>query len=890
MTDPNADNSDTNSELYIRDFCGKSIKLITNYYYYNYYNQKDFNYKISDKEKTLLNIIEGKGNFMNYLISILPFIIFIIFGIVYLFAFISFWFSICCPIDCCKKNKIICKKKIFLILFHCFSIVIIIFGILTMLYINLLKMDIHGMVCSLNLLIYNIKNGQGLIKKKEFEKPLWLNLNELENLIEQASTPLLNLDSPCDQFITHYSYPAPSTLRNINEKKRKISFSDNFESIFQLSEISHQINDFENKLNLIYSTYKESILYYNGVAGNGIKPLYIKNLGPISNRTTYLGKIYSEFNNNIVYSAKNYFKIIYGYCSMFSNIDSSSYTSSLGDVSGFTLSLKNSLDNISKSIINKISKYIDDYENILFMIYEIFLILFLFLIVLINIVFFFYIKNNYKITRKCIIIFWVIVNFLIVILFILSSVFGIFSYVFNDVGDILDYLFSNENLISESPSLIGDDISAVKNCLTPNGDLLNEYLGDDAEDAKEIIELFNAFYNLKYKISNESSLYSSSEKNSRNTLFTMNNFLSELDDFNEDIVLTTNLNNNGNYAVENKFNELNKYTYAGTGTYQDTTCSKYFDYWVSTFNRCPSSIENQCKLLGSTYNYNDACAIQNADYPTVQAAAFQLIEELKNYKNENSILITQIKKEITPLTPAETNNLETLYKKLITLMKKSLEDSIPIIDIVYNVFYKYINNDPIENPDNYEDPKVNIFSFLNCSSFGRDLNITIFIIKQKLTHNFLNVSILNYIMNFITIFISILVVFILNLYKNEEEDENKKNDKNEKNVLINNEEIKNNVIYKDIYSEKENSLNKSNNKLKIDNSNHENNDNKNIFLMNKIDNNNLMNIVSNPVNVEINKNNDYSKNNNNYLGKISENSKENEYLKENQNYKYDDSF
>ena len=60
--------------------------------------------------------------------------------------------------------------------------------------------------------------------------------------------------------------------------------------------------------------------------------------------------------------------------------------------------------------------------------------------------------------------------------------------------------------------------------------------------------------------------------------------------------------------------------------------------------------------------------------------------------------------------------------------------------------------------------------------------------------------------------------------------------------------------------------------------------------MNKIDNNNLMNIVSNPVNVEINKNNDYSKNNNNYLGKISENSKENEYLKENQNYKYDDSF
>ena len=887
MTDPTAVSSATNpddlsSELYIRDFCGKSIKLITNYYYYNYYNQKDFNYKISYKEKTLLKIIEGKGNFMNYLISILPFIVFIIFGIIYLFAFISFWFCICCPIDCCKKNKIICKKKIFLILFHCFSIVIIIFGILTMLYINLLKMDIHGMVCSLNLLIYNIKNGQGLIKKKEFEKPLWLNLDDLADLIVQASTPITDLSAPCTNFFDDYKNPGISTLRNINEKKRKISFSDNFDSILETSKIYNEIINFENKLELIYSKYKNNFVYYDLAEKNGVKPLYIKNLGPISNRTTYLGKISSEFNNNFVYSAKNYFKIIYGYCSIFATIDSSSYTSSLGDVSDFTTSLKNSLDSISKSIINKISKYIDDYENILFMIYEIFLILFLFLIVLINIVFFFYIRNNYKITRKCIIIFWVIVNFLIVILFIISSVFGIFSYVFNDVGDILDFLFSNENLISESPSLIGNDISAVKNCLTPNGDLLNEYLGDgdNAENAQKIIELFNAFYNLKYKVSNESSLYSSSEKNSRNTLFTMNNFLSELDEFNEDIVLTTNLNNNGNNAVENKFNELNKYTYAGTGTYQNTSCPKlYFDYWVSTFNRCPSSLENKCKLLGPPPNYNDACPIQNTDYSSVYAAASEIIGELTNYTNNNSNLITDIKNEFT--------SLKTDYDILLALMKKSLEDSIAIIDIVYTVFYKYINNDPIENPDNYEDPNVNIFSFLNCSSFGRDLNITIFIIKQKLTNNFLNVSIINYIMNFITIFISILVVFILNLYKNEEVDENEKND-NEKNVL------KNNVIYKDIYSEKENSLNKSNNKLKIDNSNREDNNN-NKFLMNKIDNNNLMNIASNPINVAINKSNEYSKNNINYLDKISENSKENEYLKENQifnnnNNNNDDSF
>ena len=879
-------NVDVNTELYIRDFCGKSINLITNYYYYNYYNQKDFNYEVSFKEKTLLDIIEGRGNFMNYIISILPFLIFIIFGIVYIFAFISFWFCICCPIDCCKKNKIICKKKIFLILFHCFSIIIVILGILTIIYINLLKMDIHGMVCSLNLLIYDIKNGQGLIKKKEFDKPLWLSLDDLADLLtNHALSPLNSLVVPCNEFNHENEGPLTTTLRNINEKKRKISLVDNFDSIFTTSKIFLIIKKFEDELDKIYNNNKDKFLFYDNADENTkTTPLYITNLGRKENRSTYLGKIYIEFNNNFVYSAQNYFKIIYGYCSILSRLDIDSYNSSLGSVSSFTNSLKDSLDSINKSIINKISKYINDYENILFMIYDIFLILFLFLIILINIVFFFYIKNNYKITRKCIIIFWVIINFLIVILFIISSIFGIFSYVFNDVGDILDFLFSNENLSSDSPSLVGNEISAVKQCLTPNGDVFNEFLGDNAERVQEIIDLFNTFYNLKYKISNESNLYSSSTQNSKNTLFNLKNFNSALDEYNNDIVLTTNLNNNGNNNVENKFNELNKYTYAGPGTYQDTNCPNlYYEYWVSTFSRCPSTLENHCKLLINTPPiYNDAsCSTK------INSAAQSLIQQLNNYKVENTQLINDIKNN--PIN--STKNLESIYNESLSYMKNSLEKSIEIIDIVYNVFYKYINNDPIENPDNYENPKVNVFSFLNCSSLGRDLNITIFIIKKKLTNSFLNVTIINYIMNFVTIFISILVVFILNLYKI---DENKKIDISEKNILINNEEIRNKVIYKNEYSEKnEDSFNKinnfENNKLKIDNSNYEDNNNKNNnnnrLLMNKVDNNNLTNVVSNPINVQINKNDDLLKNsnNNNYLDKISEKSKENEYLKENQN-------
>ena len=221
-------------------------------------------------------------------------------------------------------------------------------------------------------------------------------------------------------------------------------------------------------------------------------------------------------------------------------------------------------------------------------------------------------------------------------------------------------------------------------------------------------------------------------------------------------------------------------------------------------------------------------------------------------------------------------------------MHDALKDSLVVVDLVFNVFHDYIDNDPIENPENYENPKVDIFSFLNCSSIGRDLNVTIYVIKEKLSKDFLTVSILNYIMNFISIFVIILVVFLLNLYKYDENEEINNNNENEKKNLINNEgtpDIENNEKIENndlkyfktttITGEK---LNQS--EKKTENSNSDNNsktDDKksNEFLMNKKDNNDINNSISNPVNVEIN-------NKNEELEQISEEgNNDNEYKNEN---------
>ena len=131
------------------------------------------------------------------------------------------------------------------------------------------------------------------------------------------------------------------------------------------------------------------------------------------------------------------------------------------------------------------------------------IIIFIFLL---NIVFLLYLKSYYNISRKFIIIFWVITNIIIIILFLLSSLLGILSYVFNDVGDVIDFIFSPENLKSEEPRLLpGGNMDKIVNCLNPNGNLFDTFTSSD-KNFIIAVNLFNELYNLKYLIMNESYL------------------------------------------------------------------------------------------------------------------------------------------------------------------------------------------------------------------------------------------------------------------------------------------------------------------------------------------------------------------------------------------------
>ena len=888
--------------LNIRDFCGTSRNIIQDYYYYNNYSQDIFGYKLTYKENPLLDIIDGKGKILDYILTLIPFIILFIFGIVYIFCCTAFWICICCPIDCCKKNKTICNKKILLILFHIFSFIIIILSIFGIIFINFSKQDLHGMICSLNLFVYNIIYGQGAIKKTEFKKPMWQSLKTLKKIANEGEQLFTNTISNCTNFKNKYK---DTSIKTENKKCNNFALiydtleQDNIDvELLSNSKYCSKIYDddvflYKEYLSYIIPIPNDQIIQYKNITDDkdiNILPLYIIKLGNIEdqNSNTFLGKINKEFNNNYMYSFDYFFGIVYKNC-MIMRDELNAYSQALSDVGDFTDELKDSLNDISEKIVNKLSDYVKKYENYLFSTYIAFFSLIIIFIFLLNIVFLLYLKSYYNISRKFIIIFWVITNIIIIILFLLSSLLGILSYVFNDVGDVIDFIFSPENLKSAEPRLLPSGrMDKIVTCLNPKGNLFDTFIStsDDRDKIVIAVNLFNELYNLKYLIMNESYLYSDSIQTSKNNLNSISNIKENLNEYKNDFSLSTN--NFSTINIQDEIDELNLYSYSAK--YQQK-CNKFSPiYWTS--KDCPTSTEGQCKLISTStttyYSYTNTCDFEpNSGYNSAYDYPFEIenkyLANLKSYNENNIGKVEFLERKL--------NDLFSKYKDTIALnMLNALEDSLTIVDLVFNVFQNYIDNDPIENPENYENPKVDIFSFLNCSSIGRDLNVTIFVIKEKLSKDFLTVSILNYIMNFISIFVIILVVFLLNLYKYDEIEEINKNNENEKKNLINNEGTpdnennekneNNDLKYfktttitgeKLNQSEKEKTEN-SNSDLnsKTDDENKKNNN----FLMNKKDNNDINNSISNQINLEIKKNDE--------LEQISEEGKnDNEYKNEN---------
>jgi hypothetical protein len=447
------------------------------------------------------------------------------------------------------------------------------------------------------------------------------------------------------------------------------------------------------------------------------------------------------------------------------------------------------METISDEIIYQLNNYTSDYKNYLHGSYFFFSSFNIIYIISLNIILFFYTRENnpYTSLKKFSICCWGFSNFFLIITIIIIVVFGILQQIVNDIGDTIDYVFSNENFDSENPRLVDKNVENIKVCLRGDGDLFSLFTIDN-ESKNNVKNALNSLYSLYYEINNETIKFNSVEENSRNFLYSVSNISLELNNIKSDYILAVDNETYQNDSLYEQFNDLNKYTIAGI-KYQKKCIQSSYDYWTTVPYRCPAGTNDytvQCLYPKDFPNPNDietlyskTCNLEeNSNYffKTVKEAATNYIPSFNSFDTENKNLLEEIIPKI--------DNLQNLYKtSYINKMYDSLNDgSNNIVKEIYDYYSKYIDNEPLDHP-NQTNKSINIFEFMNCSSLGNDFNITLNIMEKRYKNSTFLLFILGIIGNFLEIAIMVFFVFIVNNFDSSvviDNSESRKVDSNEK--------------------------------------------------------------------------------------------------------------
>ena len=719
----------------MRDACGKSRSKIKKYFYYNEYNKDNFPFKSDYEELTLLDLIEGTKSIADVIPLFVPHILIIILAIVC----IGVWVSVCC---CSKKPKCFLKKDnintnrtrfICLMVFFGFALCIIILGITSIVYIYYAEGDFNGTICSLLMLQYDIVYGQGFLAKNIIYKPYWYGSTEIGKSIEKINTMLINLKQTCDNNV------------------------DNLQQTYVDAYLAGGF--LELGLENIYQNYKSEVI--NGISPTGLSittvPIYISNLGPKENNETYTGRIYEGYNENFKYILDDILINITGLCTIVSGDGGKYLTNGLGGFESVIDNLNNTLGNLSSTITN----YITDYSNYIVNFgFKANFSLYIIMTVAVGIeciLFIIYYFRPFSILKYSIYIFIHIINFTLILCLIYNGLFGLLSLIMGNIADIVDAVFSKENLASEAPRLIDEntDIQKLTRCLRGDGDLFDEFI---TEEVKEIVVPLTQLYFLytPVKTVNE-KINDETEKNQYNSLIAIDEVIGKLENMTEDFLLTTTKETSESNDITTMLDEMTKYTMAGR-RYQTQNCAKAtYDIWTTNSEHCPNIqaganlVTGNCKYLNKYCDkedfedgaeeardlYDQACSLINTNiFPDVKTAVYNFILFFCNYKSDNEVLINRLL-DGNPDVP-NFPGFKTIKENFQINFIDKVKSVMPIINteitgIVHDLFSPLLN-DTAKDSSTINSSDFNLFSWMNCSAIGQDYNATLSTLKSNLTN------------------------------------------------------------------------------------------------------------------------------------------------------------
>ena len=716
-------------EVLMRDSCGKSRSKIKKYFYYNEYSTDNFPFSSDYEELTLLDLIEGKKSFVDAIPLFVPSFILIFLSI----ACIGVWISLCV---CSVKPKCFCKKDnkntnrtrfICLMVFFGFAISIITIAIVILVYITNAEYDFNGTICSLLMFQYQIINGQGFLSKKPLYKPYWYGSTGINTAVENINSFMQNLQSTCQDNDAEFQEATRSGYLE------EIMLKASLESLYDL-----------------YKDKKITATSPTSIDTTTI-PIYISNLGPISDNKTYTGKIYENYENNFRYILRDIITPVTGLCHLLSLPEGNSLTNGLAGFESVIEDLNNMLDNLS----SKITEYITQYSGLIINLgFKVNLALFIIVIIILCVQAFLYIIyyfHPFSLIKNTLYILIHIINFILILCFIYNGIFSILAMVMGNMADIVDAALSKENLSSETPRLInaGDDITKLTRCLRGDGNLFDEFVTDEV---KEIIDPLTKLYALYTPVKEvNTKMNDENEKTEYNSLTALDDAIEELQKMSDDFILSTTKETSNANDIGSMFDELNKYTMAGR-RYQQQCVTATYDIWTTNQEHCTqvqadyNIMTGQCKYLNDVYDkddhrngaeeaknmYTNACSLINTnDFPDVKEAVYNFILFFSDYKKENENLI----KEIIEGTALYEGLSETKVNFKNEFIEK-IKGVLPTIDEeitgkVYNLFRELLNDTTEDTTKLKED--FDLFSWMNCTSIGQDYNATLSTLKSSLT-------------------------------------------------------------------------------------------------------------------------------------------------------------
>ena len=495
------------------EVCSRAADDLINYYKTGDLSKIDLDnepIKCEDKDKsymkTLIDIVremagdsssENDGNsrlrnlggsldtnkLVDYLMRTLPFLIFLVFGVLSIFGWIVCCICCCCDCCCCcccKKESCKVPCFIFTFVFYALSVALSIYGLTQSkkIFVGLANTE-----CSILKFFGQVLNGE--IKQ---ERPKWAGIEGINGLLDDLIGGIGELQGDIVSTLN-------TDISDITDAKSSFHTDmDNTGDIFYIGSgyNEHYLRDYTEK----------------NIQDFPIEDNYILDI------VKTFGKRENPGGSNFIYTQDS---TLYQWNREFSTVSSNAdrnmeeardgFTNIINRADDIITSLTSGKTNLNKltkpftdaekefgSILGDYSGYIDEYGKMsVTIVFSVLMVINIALAVLMLLIYFFSTKACAGcccmrcLFKFCTHILWNVLSLMIILSFMIGSILGLFGTIGGDMMSLVTYIMSEENFDSAQPLILnkikGDAKNYIKRCIHGDGNIAAQLNLDTSFDS-----------------------------------------------------------------------------------------------------------------------------------------------------------------------------------------------------------------------------------------------------------------------------------------------------------------------------------------------------------------------------------------------------------------------